>query len=248
MSYKSRYLVLLPAYNEEECIGEVISDIVACLSDGEGRVLVVDDGSSDSTSAIVREFPPEKVVLVRHAVNRGLAKALDTGFRQAYRMLPSFDALITMDADGTHPAAIIPSMLRKVDEGAGLVVASRYVQGGRQLNVPWFRRTLSRAVNLALQIRFLLPVRDCTSGFRCYSAETLRGMVTDVQRDLLCSAGFEASSELLLLARKAAKSVCEVPLVLDYGPRIGKSKMKVSRTIQSYVRLLVAGPSQRENT
>jgi glycosyltransferase involved in cell wall biosynthesis len=108
--------IIIPAYNEERGIGEVLGRITALGRDAY-EIIVVDDGSTDGTSGIAEEFD---VKLIRHGQNRGKGSAIRTGVENA-----SGDYVVFIDADNTYPAETIPKIVEKLDGGYDIVICSR---------------------------------------------------------------------------------------------------------------------------
>lgn len=224
--------ILLAAYNEAGALGVVVDGVARAFADGDWTVWVVDDGSTDGTVAaaeVCRRRHPLR--LLRHDINRGLGAALRTGFSAIRAALGPRDLVVTLDADNTHPPALIPALVAPIEEGgADLVIASRFRPGARVVGVPWFRRILSRGAEAVFRV--LLPVsgvRDYTCGFRAYRGSLLK----DIEPDrLIGEDGFASQAEILIrLARRGAR-VREVPLILRYDRKTGVSKMRIGRTVR----------------
>jgi dolichol-phosphate mannosyltransferase len=143
-----------------------------------------------------------------------------------------------MDSDNTHDPKHVLEMLAAAGD-ASVVVGSRYVPGGRQLNVPAHRVLMSKAVNLLVRKLFHLPVKDATSGFRCFRGDLLKRLRDTFGDHIIESDGFAASLELLLKAVNSGGIVAEVPIFLDYGKKGGASKMHLFSTIFRYMILLL---------
>jgi dolichol-phosphate mannosyltransferase len=204
------------------------------------RVLVVDDGSRDETVAVAeaaaRHIP---VDVVRHDRNRGLAAAIRTGIAEVCRRAGGDDVVVTMDADNSHPPELVPLMLERLNAGYDLVIASRFVRGGREEGVPWRRRVLSRMAALVFRYACPLPgVRDYTTGFRAYRATLLHELWRIHGDRLIEAAAFSVMTEILLKSRPLRPRIAEVPLVLRYDLKEGPSKMRLGRTLRDYARLL----------
>ena len=233
--------LVLPAYNEAQNLGPLLDRVRSAWSGRfPFRVLVVDDGSRDQTVAVAqaagRQIP---VDVVRHERNRGLAAAIRTGLREASRRAADDDVIVTMDADNSHPPELVASMLERIRAGCDVVIASRFVRGGREEGVPWRRRLLSRAAGLVFRI--LCPirgVRDYTTGFRAYRAALLKELWRLHGDRLVESTAFSVMTEVLLKARALHPRIAEVPLVLRYDFKSGPSKMRLGATIRDYARLL----------
>jgi dolichol-phosphate mannosyltransferase len=152
----------------------------------------------------------------------------------------SAEVIVTMDADETHDPELIPGMVRCVAAGFDVVIASRYVKGSRVEGVPYFRRFLSAGA--ALLFRMLFPirgVRDYTSGFRAFKAESLKAALTANRRQLVEERGFQFSAGLLLGLRRLNFRYREVPIILRYDWKRSTSKMNVFRTIGSTFRMML---------
>jgi len=219
--------IVLPAYNEARALPGLLAGLKALSDNLPGlRLLVVDDGSSDGTVEAAQRGGAE---VIRHARNLGLGRALLTGFAAALSD-PDAACVVTMDADGTAGAGVALALAQAVlSGGAGIAIASRRVPGARVKGVPPLRRAASLAGSLLCRAALGLPVRDCTSGFRAYSAPTLRGALEAWGGDLVTASGPASQVELLWKCLPFAGKVSEVPLVLDYGPKRGRSSTRLLR-------------------
>lgn len=149
-------LVVVPAYNEEETISEVVTGI---LQAGYGDVLVVEDAGNDNTAAVAAAAGAK---VVRLPMQLGAWGAMQTGFRHAARI--GSDYVITMDADGQHNAADIKTLLTPLLGGAvDVVIGSCTDRGSLARKFAW---KLFRTVNAA-------PLQDLTSGFRAYNKKAV---------------------------------------------------------------------------
>ncbi|SHI50593.1 glycosyltransferase family 2 protein [Lutispora thermophila] len=239
----SYVIVGLPAYNEEEAIPKVL-DKLLFLRDIYGdrlRILVVNDGSTDETEEILKRYSGsyDYINYINHNVNQGLGRAVYTLFYHVSHKYGKGDILITMDADNTHNPKIIPFMVDKlVKEQLDLVIASRFVNGGREIGLSLERKLLSRGAAAFLKLFFPVQnVHDYSSGFRAYDVEYLHRAIMAYGGDLVTSRGFECMAEILARFSKLGVRAGEYPLVLEYNLKQGDSKMKVFRTIKGYLRL-----------
>jgi dolichol-phosphate mannosyltransferase len=218
-----RLTVLTPAFNEQDVIERSCAAILAALPE-DGELLVVDDGSIDTTPkllAAVADADP-RVHVVTHATNQGLGAALSTGFAHA-----SGDVIVTMDADLSHPVALLASMVDAC-ENADAAFASRYVPGGGMHGVPWWRQAISRRANGVLRRTLRMPMRDITTGYRAFRREVVRDMP-------VTSSGFEVQLEVSARLVAANRRVVEVPMMLEQRAA-GMSKMRYFRLIPRYAR------------
>jgi dolichol-phosphate mannosyltransferase len=145
-----------------------------------------------------------------------------------------------MDADDTHTPLAIAQMVTRINEGFDVLIASRYRPGSSVIGVPVHRRFLSYAASLLFQSIFPIPgVRDFTCGYRAYRASVLRQAFTRYREEFINEEGFQCMVDILLKLRRMNLRFSEVPLVLRYDRKGGKSKMKVLRTSLRTLRLMV---------
>src|SRR5579885_612400 len=169
------YWIVLPAYNEERCLPRLLDRIAEAMSAAHlsYKVMVVNDGSKDSTGQIAVEYSREiPLIIETHSVNMGLGATLRDGVLKAIALAHPDDIVVTMDADNSHNPELIPRMGRLIREGNDVVIASRYQPGSKTIGVPGYRRMLSIVGSLIF--RLFLPVegvRDYTCGFRAYRAD-----------------------------------------------------------------------------
>ncbi|WP_406020330.1 polyprenol monophosphomannose synthase [Nocardioides sp. NBC_00850] len=170
-----RCLILIPTYNEAATLAGLLSTLSALRPVVESSaldVLIIDDNSPDGTADVVRAhegFGDWLSVLVRTS-KEGLGSAYRAGSSAA--LAGDYDAVVQMDADGSHPAAEIPAMLALLGTH-DVVLGSRYVRGGATVNWPLRRRVLSWCANAYARRMLGLSTRDATAGFRAWRTEAL---------------------------------------------------------------------------
>jgi dolichol-phosphate mannosyltransferase len=216
--------MVVPTYNERERIAELTDALfAACGASGIGlELVIVDDNSPDGTGEVADRLAAGRNVRVIHRAGKlGLGTAVAEGFGAA-----SADIVGVMDADFSHPPALVPRLLATFRETAAeIVVASRYVPGGSTPNWPPQRRLLSRAA--CLLARPLSPVRDAASGFFLIRRDIARG--TPIK-----AGGFKICLELIV--RSGACRLVEVPYQFDDREQ-GESKMSVREAAGYLVQL-----------
>lgn len=232
---------VLPAYDEERSVGDLLGRIDAVMREAMQAycVVVVDDGSTDATAAIVREAAERlPVTLVVNERNLGLGGALERGLREAVAGAGPGDAIVTMDADLTQDPCYVPSMIEAYRGGADVVIASRYRIGSRVSGVSAFRRMMSSGARAVLAALMPVPgVRDYSCGFRLYAAPVLAQAFADFGDRFITERGFACMAEILLKLRLRA-SFAEVGFQLHYEEKRKASAMKVGRTVASYFRAI----------
>ena len=215
-----RRLVVIPTYNEAESIEALLNSIFDTVYGCE--VLVIDDGSPDKTAEICKKLKEKQqhLHLMERSEKSGLGSAYRDGF--AWALDREFDEIIEMDADGSHQVADLMRMIDSVsrDPQAGLVIGSRWIKGGATQNWSKAREILSRVANRYVRIALGMGVHDSTSGFRIYSAATLRRINIDHIR----SEGYSFQIEMTLAAKKTGAKIIEVPITFKEREN-GVSKM-----------------------
>ena len=211
-------LVVLPTYNEAKNIETVLRRVRAVVP--SAHVLVVDDGSPDGTAELADEIARDVggISVLRRPTRSGLGSAYRDGFR--WGMARGYDVLVEMDADLSHDPGVLPLLLRGLDEGADLVIGSRYVPGGVAADWPWLRRAISRIGCWYAHVMLRLPIRDATSGFRAYRAGALRVVDLDTVR----ANGYGFQVEMAYRVAGVGGDLREVPI--EFRDRTaGTSKM-----------------------
>ena len=238
-------VVVLPSYNEVDAMPRLLGRLreAAATITEPMRCVVVDDGSSDGTAGVAEREHTDAVPLtvVRHAVNRGLHGALDTGLRTAAELCGPGDWIVTMDADDTHPPSLIALMLQAAAaENAGVVIASRFRPGAEWFGLSWERLLFSHTVSWMFRIAWpMRGVRDYTCGFRAYRADLIRCAYERWGDDFVNEPSFACMPDVLWKVSRLRPVICEVPLSLHYDRKPGPSKMNVARTIRRTLGLIV---------
>lgn len=216
-----RTLVVVPTYLEVENIEEALTRVRAHAPDVD--VLVVDDSSPDGTGAVAMRVAGElgHIDVLERPKKTGLGEAYRAGF--AVGIERGYEVLVQMDADLSHDAASLPSLLAEVEGGADLTIGSRYVPGGSVPHWPWHRRALSRWGNRYSGFMLACGVRDMTSGFRAYR----RAMLEKVDYAGTRAVGYGFQIELAYRVSMAGGDVIEVPITFTDRVR-GHSKMSAA--------------------
>jgi glycosyltransferase involved in cell wall biosynthesis len=200
-----RVLLIVPAYNEQQALGGLLSEIRALPAPAgiELETIVVDDGSADRTAEVAQAGGARVLRLCR---NLGIGGAVQSGLRLAYR--EGFDYAVQIDGDGQHPPAELPRLLERVRSEAApdLVVGTRYRDKENFRSTP-LRRLGSWWLRVLLRVLARLRVSDPTSGFRVYGPRALRLFDEAYPYDF-------PEPESLAIARAAGLTVTEVSVTM----------------------------------
>jgi dolichol-phosphate mannosyltransferase len=223
--------VVLPTYDEADNLAGISDAILQALPGAQ--LLVVDDASPDGTGELAdRLAAAEPRIHVRHRhAKEGLGKAYIEGF--AAVLEAGAWCIVQMDADWSHAPDYLPALLAPLDEGADLVIGSRYTRGGGVRDWGLLRRIVSRGGSLFARIVLGLGPHDLTGGFKAWRREALE--VVDPER--VHSGGYVFQIETTYLATRAGATVVEVPIVFK-DREVGTSKMSKSIILEALVVVL----------
>lgn len=212
-----RNLIIIPTYNEAENIEKLLIDLFALDLDIE--ILVVDDNSPDGTAQLVRELMKryKGLFLLQRDKKRGLGTAYLAGFKFALKK--DYEHIFEMDADLSHDPEEIPNFLREVEKN-DLIIGSRYCDGVSVIHWPIRRLILSYGANLYTRIVTGLPLKDCTSGFKCFKRKVLES----IDLNNVHSGGYSFQIEMNFRAWKKGFTLKEIPIIFE-DRTVGKSKM-----------------------
>ncbi len=210
--------VVLPTYNEIENLPQIAPAILEQLP--EATLLVVDDSSPDGTGELANRMAlaNPRVKVLHRAAKQGLGKAYTDGFRHA--LDGGAQVLIQMDADWSHDPAYLPGMVAALQNGADLVIGSRYVPGGGVRNWGILRRIVSRGGSMFARIVLGLNAHDLTGGFKAWRRATLAALPWSS----LHSGGYVFQIETTFRAARAGARIVELPIVF-VDRMLGASKM-----------------------
>lgn len=228
-SFRLTSLIVIPTYNEIANLGRIVPDL---LAQPDRSVLVVDDNSPDGTGALADELGeryPGRVSVLHRPGKQGLGTAYVAGFRAALGSASDF--IVQMDADFSHDPADVSRLITACNR-ADVAIGSRYVPGGGAANWPFSRWLISRGGSLYTQLILGLPVRDPTSGFKCFRREAL----ARIDFNQIHATGFGFQVEMNWYCHRHGLRLVEVPIRF-VDRRLGQSKM--SRKIFFEALLLV---------
>jgi len=210
-------LVIIPTYNEIENAERMIETVLNLPE--EPDILIVDDNSPDGTGAIVKKITgiKEKVHLIQRSGKLGLGTAYIEGFK--FALNNNYDLIIEMDCDFSHDPKDISRLLKEI-ENYDLVIGSRYIQGVNVVNWPLKRLLLSMGASFYTRVITGMPLKDATSGFKCFRKEVIQS----IDLDKIHSNGYSFQIEMHYKTWKKKFRIKEMPIT--FTDRIdGHSKM-----------------------
>jgi dolichol-phosphate mannosyltransferase len=220
-----KIVVVVPTYNEAANIQTVIDRVLGLGPQYE--LLVVDDASPDGTAELITKQAQtsKRLHLIRRPEKLGIGTAYVDGFRTALCL--GADLIVQMDCDLSHSPADVPRLVEASRE-THVVVGSRYVEGGRAVDWPWYREFISRATGLTYRALLGVPVRDLTGGFKCWRREVLESLPLEE----VGSKGFAFQIEMNYLTWRAGYSIREVPVTFVEREH-GQSKMSFAISVEA---------------
>lgn len=221
MSSNKELLIIIPAYNEEENIENVVEHIIKNYPQYD--YVVVNDGSKDRTGSICREKGYELLDL---PVNLGLAGAFQTGLKYAWEK--GYTYAIQFDADGQHRPEFIEKMLKKMKEGYDIVIGSRFVKYKKDSSM---RMLGSRMITVAIKMTTGIRVSDPTSGMRMFS----RPMIEEFAKNL--NYGPEPDTVSYLL--KNGAKIAEVQVQMEER-QFGESYLNIIGSAKYMIKMLTS--------
>ena len=231
-------MVVLPTYNEADNIVDFVHAVRSAAPSAD--ILVVDDNSPDGTGLLAEQLAAadSSVSVLHRTAKAGLGAAYRHGFSVAFER--GYDVIVSMDSDFSHDPAVIPVMIARIEQGADVVVGSRYVHGGGTIDWPLRRQILSKWGNRYTGFVIGMKVRDCTSGFRAYRAS----MLERVRPGETKAEGYAFLTELVHRLDREGARVVETPIIFRDRER-GVSKMSGRIIIESMFRVTTWGVRER---
>ena len=209
-----RVSIIIPAYNEADRLGRALEQVLRCVRHRawQAEVIVVNDGSSDDTSDLVRQWMethPE-LTLLENAGNRGKGYSVRNGLLQA-----SGDIVMFTDADMSAPIEEAERLFAAIEAGADVAIGSRWLEKQRQTrHQPLYRRFFGRCYNRLTRTVMGLPFKDTQCGFKAFRREAAQDIfrLQTIERW-----GFDP--EILFIAQKLGLHIEEVPVSWGHDER-----------------------------
>lgn len=194
--------VVIPVYNEEHALGEVLGS----LSQDDYMLVVVDDGSTDSTYQIAQMYD---VNLLRHPINLGQGAALQTGISYALSF-PEVKWIVTFDSDGQHQSSDIPKLIDVIiQENCDVALGSRFMEGGTAEDIKLIRTITLKMALFFTRLTTGLKITDTHNGLRAFTAEAAAKIKITQNR-------MAHASEILSQISRLKLTYCEVPVNVLY--------------------------------
>ena len=220
-------IVMVPTYNERANVGDLVKLLHKSVPKAE--VLIVDDSSPDGTFEEVKKLMKKDKklhLLLRDRTLKGRGWAGRDGFVKALSM--GADAVVEMDADLSHQPKYIPSLVAPIfSHKADMVIGSRYMPGGKDMDRPFHRQMTSNFARHYLKFVLGVTVKDPTSGFRVFSKSALR----KIKVETLKARDPFTVSEILYRCSRSGLRIVEVPI--EFVDRTqGTSKLGLSTLLK----------------
>lgn len=226
MDTEKNTIVIIPVFNEEDCIAQVIAELKRVVPTVD--LLVVNDASTDSSAEIIDAI--EGVFCIHLPINLGIGGCVQTGFRFAFEN--QYDYALQFDGDGQHNAHDIPLLLEQLENStADVVIGSRFVNKTKGYTSSWSRRLGIKILRTVAQSLGHVNLTDCTSGFRAYNQRAFSFLAFNYPRN------FPEPEAIVLLGRNHF-TLREIPT--DIRARIGgKSSISSSNSLFYMVRVIL---------
>lgn len=218
---RPRLSIVIPAYNESARIEAALSSVLGCVASRhwDAEILVVDDGSTDNTSAIIQQWMAThpNLHLIQNPGNRGKGYSVRNGLLQS-----TGDIVMFTDADLSAPIEEAERLIEALDAGADVAIGSRWLDKQKQtVHQPLYRRFFGRCFNWVTRKVMGLPFKDTQCGFKAFRREAAQ---TIFRLQTIERWGFDP--EILFIARKLKYTIVEVPVTWGHDERSRISYLK----------------------
>jgi dolichol-phosphate mannosyltransferase len=230
--------IMLPAFNEQTDLPNLLEKLEKALKDVDHRLVVVNDGSTDNTGEVLSKYEKRlNLDVVSHPINRGLGETERDGFEYIAWKADRDDLIVRIEGDDTHEPKYIFDLIEKLEDGYDVVNTSRFQPGGGQLGVSPYHAFISKSANIFMRV--LLGIRgvsDYSCGYRAYRAAVIKDALTIFGNNLiqLRGLGFTSTLEIIVKLNVLGCRFAEVPFILRYDQKKGGSKMVGSSTMLGY--------------
>lgn len=228
MTYLPFFSIIIPAHNEEGCIGETCRAITVRFERehiDDYEIVVINDNSSDGTETLLQQLSDEntRIRYVNNSPPNGFGFAVRCGLRE----FRGECACVVMGDLSDHPDDIV-AYYHEMKGGAECVFGSRFIKGSKIIDYPWHKMVLNRMANLFIKTLFRLPHNDITNAFKCYHRRVIDGIQP------LLSHHFNLTVELPLKAITRGYTYTVVPISWT-NRKAGESKLKIKEMGSRYL-------------
>ena len=232
--------VLLPCYNEEENIGNLLEEWENQESKLKQKnfnlqIRVINDCSKDNTSNVLKEKQKKykNIEIIEHETNKGLCGGINTALNYFNKNASENDLLAIMDGDNTQNPKYIHLMIEKIKKGNDCVIASRYQKGADVKGLKTYRKKLSDIASIYYKLVLNIDnVKDYTCGYRIYTYGIVDKVIEKFGQEVVKEKSFACMMELLYKISRVGAKFDEVPFELRYDNKRGTSKMNVLETMK----------------
>ncbi len=215
---KNKVCAVIPFYNEQKFIRDVVLNTQKYVD----LIIAVNDGSKDNSEGYIKDIPG--VIVLSSAQNHGKGFALQSGFNEALKR--NYEIIITLDGDNQHNPKFIPDFIKTLDK-FDIVIGNRLNEIN---NMPLMRILSNKITSILLTLKTKQKIIDSQCGFRAYKNEVLKKVRTS-------SKGYEAESEILILASRLGFKIGFVKISTVYANEI--SKIKPVKVIFNFIKVLL---------
>ncbi|MBW2989708.1 polyprenol monophosphomannose synthase [Candidatus Woesearchaeota archaeon] len=218
--------IIIPTYNERKNIEKLIPHIEKVISENsiDSEIIVIDDNSPDKTGGLAEEFNKKykNIRVIHRKSKQGVGSARRLGFEKASKKI-----IISMEGDNTHNPKYIPLFIKKIEQGADLVIGSRYLKDSKIINWPLKRKIVSKFANLIARFFAGTKITDVTNGYRAFTKDLFSSLTID-------STSFPFNMEFVCEAWSRNFKIDEIPIVF-IDRKEGKSKLSVGKEFISFI-------------
>ncbi len=222
MENKVNIYVVVPAYNEENTISDVITNL---KNNNYKNIIVIDDGSTDSTYKIAKE---NKTIVIKHPINLGAGAAVKTG--TDYALSIGADIIIIFDADGQHMAKDINNLIKPIiNKEVDVTLGSRFLD--KKSNVPLLKKIILKGGIVLVFLMYGILLTDAHNGLKALSRKA-------AERIIINARGWEYCSEIIEEIKIKKIKYKEIPVTIKYSSYSIKKGQKIYNSLNIFLKMI----------